>query len=632
MLQFISIRHQYGAKILFDGFSWHIKPNSKIGLIGPNGIGKTTLFHFALGLSKPDEGEIIKSKETKISLFHQIPLFNPDQIVLETILSSNKLYSEYLSKRTDIEAQLENSNESNLETLLEIQSKLEDFANENDLHNLETGAKKILSGLGFTDSEFSKKTGDFSPGFQHRIGLAIALLNPHNLLLLDEPTNHLDDKSKQWLSEYLKATKSNFVLVTHDPEFLNSCTNLIAEISPNGVTEFKGSLEEFLEEKNEIHEKLKQRFKKEESYLQKRNEWIERFRSKATKARQVQSAIKKLEKRDKIENPEEIFWNKKPDYNFNFIPSGKLILRLEEVGFQYNSSGKWIFQNTNLEVNSGDKIAIVGPNGAGKSTLLKAIAGYTSFTNGKFNLGPKTKIGYFSQVHHEELDPKLNLVETILKSYPLLNDEKARNALGHFSFSGDSVFKSTSSLSGGEMSRLRLAMLVLEPVNLLILDEPTNHLDIVIRNSLKHALSEFPGSVLVVSHDPSFLDGLCNRTLEVSSGKVNDLNCNFNDYLNYHQESDIISKNDIKVTSSADDFAKRNQEKNKSKKILKEIQLIEEKISFLEKKVYDQESLMSSGEFYQTPDFKEKLVILENYKKEILELTEKWEVLSLQLG
>lgn len=635
MLQFINLRHQFGSTVLFDGFSWHLKPSSKIALIGPNGSGKTTLFQIANGKIKPDEGEVIRSKGTEISLFQQIPDFEPEKSVLETALISNKLYYEYITKKHALDRDFDSVEHDNpeYEKILIKQSELEDFAHQHELHLLENKAQKFLSGLGYSREAMLMPVGSFSPGFQHRLALAISLLNPHNLLLLDEPTNHLDDASKSWLAEYLQSVKYSFILVTHDPEFLNATVEMVGEISPRGVTEFRGTLEEYLEEKNEVHEKLKVQFQKEESYIQKRMDWINRFRAKATKARQAQSALKRLEKRDKVENPEDIFWNKKPDYKFNYTSTGKISFRLENASFTYPSTNKKVFEKANLEVSGGDKIAIVGPNGAGKSTLLRCILGHLKLMEGSLYFGPKTKFGYFSQTHLEELDRDKNLIEVILKRYPDLSEESARKILGYFSFSGDSVFKYVANLSGGEQSRVRLALLVFQETNCLLLDEPTNHLDMVTRDALKRALMDYEGSVLVVSHDPDFLKGLCNKTFEVSAGALKDLNCNFEDYLLYHKEDKQIEKPDSRgKTSGAEEQARRNAEKNKIRKMQKELIDLETKIQALEKAQRDFEEKMNSPEFYSSGNYQAELDTYHRAKQELEEVTEKWILLSEEIG
>jgi len=633
LIQFIKIRHQYGANILFDEFSWHIKPNRRIGLIGPNGAGKTTLFHIATALIKPDSGEIVKARDTVISLFHQIPVFNQELSVIETSLQSNKLYGEYHKKKelNDKEFEKIPHDTPEFENLLHKQSELEDFANAHDLHTIENRAKKILSGLGFKQSDFDRPIKNFSPGYQHRLGLAISLLNPHNLLLLDEPTNHLDDASKEWLADYLIDSKTTFIIVTHDPEFLNRTTDTIAEISSKGVLEFKGSLEEFLEEKNELHEKLALQFKKEQTYVEKRMEWINRFRAQATKAKQVQSAVKKLDKREKISEPEDSFWNKKPDYIFQYSSAGKISFRLDNADFKYPGNNNFTFSKANIEVSAGDKIALVGPNGAGKSTLMRCIKGDYSLSSGDLYFGPKTIVGYFSQTHTEDLIPEKSILDMILTIYPDMSEIIARKLLGHFSFGGDSVFKQIKNLSGGEQSRVRLAILVQKPTNCLILDEPTNHLDMVTRNALKSALNEYPGSICIISHDPDFLKGLCNRTFELSKGRLRDLNCDFNDFLMYHKEEIYEIGEGEKKEKTKADYQQRNQEKNRLKKIQKEIETIEEKISKLEKYRKEIEIQLSDPSFYSISNNKIELQNYEKSKKDLEELNLKWEELSMEI-
>lgn len=632
MLQFINIHHQFGANILFEDLSWHIKPGNKIALIGPNGSGKTTLFQFATGKLLPEKGTVVRSKGTKISLFQQIPQFFPDKNVIETVLNSNYLYSEYIQKKSQLDLEWENCdhNSPSYDKLLEVQSELEDFAYTNDLHSLETKARIVLSGLGFSGDQFYNPMKSFSPGYHHRVGLAIALLNPHNLLLLDEPTNHLDDISKDWLADYLQNTKTTFVLVTHDPEFLNQTTDMIAEISSHGVIEFKGSLDTFLEEKNEMHEKLQVQFQKEETYLKKRMDWINRFRAQATKAKQVQSALKKLEKREKVENPEDIFWNKKPDYQFNFFPSGKLILKVENGAFQYPGANKFVFKSSDLEISLGDKIALVGPNGAGKSTFLKCLQGIYKFTTGSFSFGPKTRTNYFSQTHSEDINLEQNALQIVMSKFPDTKEQEARSLLGFFSFSGDAIYKTVKNMSGGEQSRLRLALLVLSPSNCLFMDEPTNHLDMVTRDALKRAIANFEGSALIISHDPDFLKGLCNKTYQLAEGELKNLNCSFTEFLELYKENSASEKRDSKI-KGIDNRSSQNPDKKRIKKLEKELAIVEQKISGLESEKSSLEQQMANPEFYKSLESKEKLNRYESVKSEINQNMQLWEEYTMEI-
>jgi ATP-binding cassette, subfamily F, member 3 len=630
LIQFIGIQHQFGSNLLFDNFSWHIKPNQKIGLVGPNGIGKSTLFHFATDALTPDGGKVVKSKGTIISLFHQIPNFDFKKSCLDTLIFSHKYYVEYYNQKILLDKLFDeihvNSEEYN--NLLLKQSNLEDYATENDIHKIENQAQKILNGLGFSSSDFHKQVGNFSPGFQHRIGLAIALLNPHNLLLLDEPTNHLDDETKNWLIDYLNETSNSFILVTHDPEFLRQTTDTIVEISKNEAIEFRGTLEEFLEEKNEIHEKLKNKFLKEEAYLNKRLDWINRFRAQATKAKQVQSRIKSLDKRERIDNPDKIYWNQLPDYEFQYISSGKLSLKIENCNFSYKD--KAILENVNLEVSNGDKIALIGENGAGKSTLIKCLIGLLKFDSGNIQMGPKTQIGYFSQTHREELDESLSIIDLMKNKFSDSSEVSLRNILGHFSFSGDSVFKKVGSLSGGEQSRLRIAILVMTPTNTLFFDEPTNHLDLVTRNGLRKALGSYPGSVIIISHDPEFLNGLCTSTYEVNERKLIRWNCSFEEYLLIKKDSK--HKIDKNKDEKKNDYQARNQEKNKIKKKQKELSDLEETISKLEDEIKLFEQKLIDSNFLSSKDYSSEYNKFTDNKNKLEELTIKWEILVEEIG
>ncbi|EMJ36352.1 ribosomal protection-like ABC-F family protein [Leptospira interrogans] len=638
MLQFIDIKHQYGSNVLFNGFSWHIKPGSRVCLVGPNGSGKSTLFRIAEGKFIPDEGSVAKSKNTEISVFQQIPEFNPEALVIDTALEKHKHYREYSERLKEINRKFDLVSHDSKEftTILDEQSALEEYAFTYGVHELESKARKVLGGLGFSNVQMEMKVREFSPGYQHRLGLAITLLNPGNLLLLDEPTNHLDNTSKEWLADYLNSTGQSFVLVTHDPEFLDATCDTIAELSSSEVIEFRGTLEEYFEHKNELQEKLRAQYRKEETYLKKRMEWIERFRAKATKAKQVQSAIKKLEKRNKVEAPEESFWNSKSDYRFNFISSGKITVRIEDGAFSYSDKTPSIFSGANLEISAGDKIAVVGPNGAGKSTFLRCLLEIHKLTSGKIYYGPKTKIGYFSQNHHEELDPSKNLIQTVMSAYPDLSEQQARSLLGYFSFSDDSVYKQTSLLSGGEQSRLRLAMLVRFPANSIFLDEPTNHLDLVVRDNLLRALMEYEGSLLIISHDPEFLRSLCNRTISVDKGQIRDFNCTFEDYLKYNLQETTSSKQQIgnlvfKKEETGQTRSKRNSDKNRIKKIQKDLEQLETKIELLEKSKKNLEEVLADPDFFKNRSYQLELDNLNETKNEITRLTLEWESLQLEL-
>lgn len=477
--------------------------------MGPNGSGKSTLFRIAEGKFIPDEGSVAKSKNTEISVFQQIPEFNPEISVIDTVLEKHKHYREYSERLKEINRKFDLVSHDSKEftAVLDEQSTLEEYAFTYGVHELESKARKVLGGLGFSNVQMEMKVREFSPGYQHRLGLTITLLNPGNLLLLDEPTNHLDNTSKEWLADYLNSTGQSFVLVTHDPEFLNSTC---------------------------------------------------------------------------------------------------------------------------------DTIAVVGPNGAGKSTFLRCLLEIHKLTSGKIYYGPKTKIGYFSQNHHEELDPSKNLIQTVMSAYPDLSEQQARSLLGYFSFSDDSVYKQTGLLSGGEQGRLRLAMLVRFPANAIFLDEPTNHLDLVVRDNLLRALMEYEGSLLIISHDPEFLRSLCNRTISVDKGQIRDFNCTFADYLKYDLQETTPSKLQAgslisKKEETGQTRSKKNSDKNRIKKIQKDLEQLEARIELLEKSKKNLEEVLADPNFFKNRSYQLELDNLNETKNEITRLTSEWESLQLEL-
>ncbi|MGQ2872212.1 ATP-binding cassette domain-containing protein, partial [Leptospira santarosai] len=334
--------------------------------------------------------------------------------------------------------------------------------------------------------------------------------------------------------------------------------------------------------------------------------------------------------------PQESFWNSKSDYRFNFISSGKITVRIENGAFSYSGKAPYIFNEADLEISAGDKIAVVGPNGAGKSTFLRCLLEIHKLTSGKIYYGPKTKIGYFSQNHHEELDPSKNLLQTVMSAYPDLTEQQARSLLGHFSFSDDSVYKQTGLLSGGEQSRLRLAMLVRFPANAIFLDEPTNHLDLVVRDNLRRALMAYEGSLLIISHDPEFLKDLCNRTISVDNGRIRDFNCTFSDYLKYNLRETTHSKPQtdgfaLKKGGTNQTRSKKNSDKNRVKKIQKDLEELESKIELLERSKKNLEEVLADPDFFKNRSYQLELDNLNEVKNEITRLTSEWETLQFEL-
>lgn len=641
MIQFHRIDLRYGETVLLEQFTWSFSLGKRLGLIGPNGSGKTTLFKIATGTVLPDAGTVQRSKNLVLSLFQQLPEFSKSATPLSYLLDGNLLYKEYHTKRLKIENKLGNPNlsDSEMQNLLSEQESLEAFAEEHAIHETETNSKKILTGLGFSAADFTKPIVEFSPGFQHRVELARCLLTPHDILLLDEPTNHLDHSSKEWLVSHITANEKTLILVSHDPVFLNACVDVIGELRPNGIEEFKGSLEEFLEFQKAEFEKLKRSSEKEKKYIEEKMQWIERFRYKATKAAAVQSAIKQLEKREKIQDISASVWDETIEFGFQHVPGGQISVRVEDGSFSYAKNTnpetqsqdfqnplqtqKSIFQNSNLEISKGEKYSLEGKNGAGKSTFLKVLAKELPLSSGTVYFGPKTVLGYFSQTHTEKLDASKTLLENLLDSFEQLTEKTARNLLGVFSFSGDSVFRKIQSLSGGEQSRYRLLLLSQTPTNLLLLDEPTNHLDIRLRDSLQKALENYPGSIVCISHDSEFLQNLQTKKILIENGTL-------------FVEDKIEKKNaPTKIpstNSSKNDLGYKDEKaiKNRRNKLEKDLEAIEQKIANLETEIANLESKLPELHYGST-EYTSTHELYEARKTELELALESWELCQSEL-
>lgn len=504
---------------LFEDISFLINPKEKIALVGKNGAGKSTMLKIFAGLQQPTSGRVIISKESKIGYLPQHLLTKDDKTVidevqtafsnlLDTQKSINKL-SEQLAERTDYESK-------------EYHNLIERLAVENERislmggNNMMAEIEKTLIGLGFLRTDFNRPTSEFSGGWRMRIELAKILLSRPDILLLDEPTNHLDIESIQWLEQFLVSSSCSLLLVSHDRTFLDAVTTRTIEISLGQIYDYKANYSKYLELRKERREQQIRAYENQQKMIADTEDFIERFRYKATKAVQVQSRIKQLERIERIE----VDLEDNSSLRLKFPPaphSGILPVDIEHLSKSYGSH--IVLDNIDLQIRRGEKVAFVGKNGEGKSTLVKCIMNEIEY-NGTMKLGHGIKIGYFAQNQASLLDENLTVFDTI--DYVAVGDirTKIRDILGAFMFGGETSEKKVKVLSGGERSRLAMIKLLLEPVNLLILDEPTNHLDMRSKDVLKEAIKAFDGTVILVSHDRDFLDGLVDKVYEFSNKKV----------------------------------------------------------------------------------------------------------------
>jgi ATP-binding cassette subfamily F protein 3 len=530
MIQLSSAAKQFGPKVLFEGLDWLLTPGDRVGLVGGNGTGKTTLLKVLAGLETLDAGKLSTAKGITRGYLPQDGLALAGRSVLQECLS---VFDDLLEMEKEIEtlthqmAEIDPEGEEYAQ-VAERYHALETEFHQRDGYSLEAQVGAVLNGLGFSREEQARLTQDFSGGWQMRIALAKLLLIKPNLLLLDEPTNHLDLEARNWLEQYLASYPHAFVLVSHDRYFLDVTVNKIVEVWNRRAWFYTGNYDRYLTQKEERKAQLESAYRNQQERIHHLEVFINRFRYQATKARQVQSRIKELDKIERIELPPE-----EKTIHFSFpqpSPSGRAVAECKGVAKSYGANQ--VFAGVDLVINRGDRVALVGVNGAGKSTLIKLLAGAEQVTAGKICLGHNVEADYFAQDQYKVLDPEARLIDDVASVAPtaLSGQTQLRSLLGSFLFSTDDAFKRIGVLSGGERNRYALARMLLRPANFLLLDEPTNHLDLRAKDVLLEALQKFSGTVVFVSHDRYFIDKLANRIFEIGGGEVHDYPGNYEDY------------------------------------------------------------------------------------------------------
>jgi len=534
MIQLSAAGKRYGHKLLFEDADWLITPESRLGLVGANGTGKSTVMKILAGLETLDYGSISRTKGISAGYLPQDGL----------TLSGRSIFSECMSVFDDLHA-IEKEMEQLTHSMSELDHMGQEYADvadryqrlehefrARDGYTLEAEVGKVLTGLGFRRDDWSRQTEEFSGGWQMRIALAKLLLQKPNLLLLDEPTNHLDLEARNWLEEYLASYPYAYVLISHDRYFLDVTVDRIVEIWNKKLHFYAGNYDQYLAAKAARKEQLESSYKTQRERIEQLEVFINRFRYTATKAKQVQSRIKELDKMERIEVPEE-----EKVVHFSFPqpkPSGRIVAEFANVAKNYGESGPKqhkVFANVNFMIERGERIALVGVNGAGKSTLIKLLAGTEPLTTGEYKLGHEVHPDYFAQDQYKELDPEARILDDLGELSPSSTQTQLRSLLGCFLFSGDDVFKRIGVLSGGERNRYALLKMLLHPANFLLLDEPTNHLDLRAKDVLLEALMKYTGTVVFVSHDRYFIDKLATRVFEIGDGKVELYPGNYEDYL-----------------------------------------------------------------------------------------------------
>lgn len=650
MISINSLTVAYGGFTLLDSIDFHISDNDKIGLVGKNGAGKSTLMKLICGLQNPTSGSVDMPNDIRIGYLPQIMEHHKGRTVMEETLTAFDRVSAIQTELDGIGKELSERTDYESESYLELIARMNDL---NDslsfIHSEppEVLAQKTLLGLGFKDSDFDKRTETFSQGWNMRIELAKILLSDPDVLLLDEPTNHLDIESIEWLEDYLRnRRRGSLLLVSHDRKFLDNVTNRTVEIMLGHIHDYKVPYSKYVELRAERLAQQTAAYENQQRMIEKTEDFINRFRYKPTKSNQVQSRIKQLEKLDRIEIDE----TDRVTLTVKFPPaprSGDVVFKASGITVGY--PGKVVFSDADIEVKRGEKVALIGRNGEGKTTLMRVIAGELTPLKGESKIGYNVYMGYYAQNQEDILDGRLTVWETLDNIAVGDIRTKLRDILAQFLFRGDDIDKKVSVLSGGERARLGMAKFMLQPYNLLALDEPTNHMDIKSKEILKQALKAYDGTLIVVSHDRDFLDGLVDKMYEFRDGRVKEHIGGVQEFLEKRkleslrelerrfgkeilrdaQDDKKAEVQDNRKEEAREAFERKRNESKEIRKIRHRIDFLEEEIGKVEKKMKEIEKILSNPS--SSDDIMELTrEYLEN-KRDLDHKTSEWESLMEKL-
>ncbi len=639
MVSLSDLELYFGDRAIFNGVSVQIKKQDKIGLVGKNGAGKSTLLKLIDGQYRPDKGSVNQQKNIVLGYLPQEMKHNDDITILQETQSANREIQELDKEINEINKELEERTDYESDSYLKL---IENLNDKNERFQIIGGflqaekAEKILFGLGFKGSDLNRNMSEFSGGWKMRVELAKILLLAPDVLLLDEPTNHLDIESIQWLEEFLKKSNSALILISHDRLFLDNITNRTIEIINGKFRDYPLPYTKYKHQREIEHQQQTEASKNQEKYVQQTEQLINKFRAKKNKAAFAQSLIKKLDRLDKIE----VESDEVAGLNISFPAaprSGKITINASEVSKKYQHS---IFSNAEFSIGRGEKVALIGKNGLGKSTLIRMIVGDIDF-DGSIELGHNVNLGYFAKDEADNLIVDKTVFETIDDIAVGEVRKKVRNILGGFLFSGDDVDKKIKVLSGGEKTRLSLCKLLLEPYNLLLLDEPTNHLDIKSKEILKQALMEYDGTLLIVSHDRDFLDGLTNRIYEIRNEQISIHHFGIKEFLNYRKKDSIVDlekhsnpnkKNKIEKSSKNKlDYLQKKEEDKNERKLRSRITRLESEIARLEKKLKELDQIIVELDYSNKAETENVLGAYNSSKTKLDKCYKDWEVATEDL-
>ncbi len=642
MIHLHNIILSFGEQVIFDNISWHIKRQERIGLVGANGAGKTTLLKLLINLHQPDQGKITIAKNVTLGYLPQDPIEARGKGLLDEVLSSVSAIKTIEHEIHELQHSLAEGNaetkdyQQRMNRLGVLQHQFEALGG----FQLENEGKKIIAGMGFEEGDWEKPVETFSGGWQMRIALAKLLLQKPTLLLLDEPTNHLDIQTMEWLESYLQNYDGTIIIVSHDRFFLERIVKKIVLLDRGQLREYSGSFSNYEKQRKVEEEQLWQQYERQKEEITRVERFVERFRYKASKASQVQSRVKQLEKMQKVIPPSA---QKRIHFYFpTATSSGRIVFEARDISKSYN--GKVVFRDVNLRIERGEKVALVGVNGAGKSTLCRIIADLETQTEGEVERGLKVKVAFYNQSAADALTSDNSVLDEVMSIAPYLEMSRLRTLLGCFLFTGDSVYKPVSVLSGGEKSRLALAKILLQETNFLVLDEPTNHLDATSKEVLQDALKSYQGTLVLVSHDRYFLDQVVAKVIEINQGHVREFLGNYSYYLDKREEFTIYdepaaSTGEFEAKADSPNIKKSREQKRLEaeerqkqyeikKQHQKKLKPLESRIEQLEARKIELEQEMTRPDFYSDPE-KTKAIMLEHKQitAELPQLYAEWEKL-----
>ena len=645
MISLDNLTVSYGGWTLFDNISFLINPKDRIGLVGRNGAGKTTLLRIITGEQQPTSGAVTLNGDCTIGYLPQtMRVADTTTLVEETA----KAFEEVLRLEAEIEALTREIAErtdyesASYEQLLHRLNDAQDHYHILGGETRDADIEKTLLGLGFKRSDFGRATSEFSGGWRMRIELAKLLLRRPSIFLLDEPTNHLDIESIQWLEEYLKNYNGAVLLISHDRAFLDNVTNRTVELSLGKITDYKVSYSKYVVLRAERRAQQMAAYENQQRMIEKTEEFIEKFRYKPTKSNQVQSRIKQLERLDRLEIEEEDL----ATLNIKFPPaprSGQIVAEISEAGMSFGE--KHVFSGANFVIEKGDKIALVGRNGEGKTTLARMLIGQLTPTEGSIRLGANVNIGYYAQNQDDLMDGEFTVYDTLDRVAVGDIRIRLRDILGAFLFRGEDIDKKVKVLSGGERARLAMARMMLEPRNLLVLDEPTNHMDMRSKDILKNAIMKYDGTVVVVSHDREFLDGMVEKVYEFRDGGVKEylggiyyfLEKRKLESLQEIERRDVPSKTALKTAGAADEskpavsgklsYEQRKEQEKQIRKLKKAVETVEAELAEIERQIAEYDAKFAAAAEYNEADYKAYNELKNRYEHQMHE----WEKASYEL-